>query len=324
MTKADRPDPFDSISALLPPPMQDVFSSFLEWLTAERRLSPKTVEAYARDLRHFLSFVAEHTGETVSLEVLVSLKPFDFRAWLASRVRNGIGATSNARALSTIRGFYKWLEKTDRGANHAIRAIRGPKIPASVPKALSQADTEILVDEIDVLASEAWIGARDCALVSLLYGCGLRIAEILDLNQSAIPKKDPGTFMLRVLGKGNKERLVPLLPVVWDAIQDYRAICPFQPSQDGPLFLGARGKRLNASVARKVLQNARRGLGLPETASPHALRHSFATHLLAGGGDLRTIQELLGHASLSTTQRYTQVDTATLMKEYAKAHPRAR
>lgn len=290
----------------------------------ERRVSPNTVAAYSRDLEKFFNFIAEHTGDDVTVVVLEGLKPFDFRSWLAHRVKDGLSATSNARALSTIRTFYKWLEKTGRGENHAVRAIRGPKIPASVPKALSQADAEILVDEIDLLAAEPWIGARDCALVSLLYGCGLRIAEALDLNQSDVPEKKTGSTMLRVTGKGQKERLTPLLPVVWDAIAEYRKLCPYAPGPDGPLFFGAQGKRLNPSVARKVLQTARRGLGLPETASPHALRHSFATHLLAGGGDLRTIQELLGHASLSTTQRYTQVDTARLMAEYAKAHPRSR
>ncbi|WP_425407542.1 tyrosine recombinase XerC [Hwanghaeella sp.] len=324
MTRTRSPSTPDDIPLAIAPGIQPVFASFLEWLRLERRVSPNTVAGYSRDLGSFFSFLAEHTGEDLTVGVLEGLKPFDFRAWLAHRVKDGLGATSNARALSAIRTFYKWLEKTGRGENHAVRAIRGPKLPSAVPKALSQADAEILIDEIDLLAAEPWIGARDCALVSLLYGCGLRIAEALDLNQSDIPEKSKGSAMLRVIGKGRKERLTPLLPVVSEAIAEYRKLCPYTPGADGPLFIGARGKRLNPSVARKVLQTARRGLGLPETASPHALRHSFATHLLAGGGDLRTIQELLGHASLSTTQRYTQVDTATLMAEYAKAHPRAR
>jgi len=324
MTRTHKTDGPDEIPLAIPPGIQPVFAAFLDWLHMERRVSPNTAAAYSRDLGNFFSFIAGHTGEDLTISVLEGLKPFDFRAWLAHRVRDGLSATSNARALSTIRTFYKWLEKTGRGENHAVRAIRGPKIPSAVPKALSHADAEVLIDEIDLMASEPWIGARDCALVSLLYGCGLRIAEALDMNQSDIPEQSKGSSMLRVIGKGRKERLTPLLPVVWDAIAEYRKLCPYGPGPNGPLFIGARGKRLNPSVARKVLQTARRGLGLPETASPHALRHSFATHLLAGGGDLRTIQELLGHASLSTTQRYTQVDTATLMTEYAKAHPRSR
>lgn len=324
MARVEKTDTPGAVPPAIPQGLQPIFAAFLEWLHMERRVSPNTVAGYSRDLGTFFRFIAEHTGEDLTISVLEGLKPFDFRAWLAFRVRNGLSATSNARALSTVRTFYKWLEKTGRGENHAVRAIRGPKIPSSVPKALSQADAEVLIDEIDLLASEPWIGARDCALVSLLYGCGLRIAEALDMNQRDIPDKRSGTSMLRVIGKGRKERLTPLLPVVWDAIDEYRKLCPYAPGPDGPLFIGAKGARLNASVARKALQTARRGLGLPETASPHALRHSFATHLLAGGGDLRTIQELLGHASLSTTQRYTQVDTATLMAEYAKAHPRSR
>lgn len=292
----------------------------MRWLQDERRTSPETVKAYTKDLSRFLGFLTQHTGDAVTLPILVSLKPMDFRAWLAYRTRQGLSATSNARALSVIRTFFRWMERTGRGKNHGIRTVRSPKLPQAVPKALTAMDAEVLVDEVDSFATEPWIGARDCALVSLLYGNGLRIAEALSLNRSDIPDGD----MLRVTGKGNKERMTPIIPVVRDAIADYIRLCPYDPGGSGPLFLGARGKRLNAAVARKVLQTARRGLGLPETASPHALRHSFATHLLAGGGDLRTIQELLGHVSLSTTQRYTNVDTATLMKEYAKAHPRAR
>jgi len=297
-----------------------VVRDFVTWLEDERRTSPQTVKAYSLDLSRFLGFIASHAGEPASLPLLIDLKPLDFRAWLAHRTTAGLSATSNARALSVVRTFFRWLERTGRGKNHAIRTVRSPKLPQSVPKALNAADAEMLVDTVDEFAAEPWIGARDCALVSLLYGNGLRIAEALSLNRADIPTGD----MLRVVGKGNKERMTPLMPVVRDAIEAYLRLCPYETGADGPVFLGARGKRLNPAVARKVLQTARRGLGLPESASPHALRHSFATHLLAGGGDLRTIQELLGHASLSTTQRYTKVDTATLMSEYAKAHPRGR
>ena len=293
---------------------------FSTWLKSERRASPQTVKAYTDDLNRFLAFMADHLGRPVSEAALIGLKTMDFRAWLAQRTNSGLSPTSNARALSVIRTFYQWMEKTGKGRNHAIRAVRSPKIPQAVPKALNAADAEVLVDGVGEFAAEPWIAARDTALVALLYGAGLRIAEGLSLNRSDIPKGDT----MRIVGKGQKERLVPILPVVRKAIETYTRLCPHSPGTGGPLFLGARGKRLNPAVARKVLQTARRGLGLPETATPHALRHSFATHLLAGGGDLRTIQELLGHASLSTTQRYTKVDTATLMNEYSKAHPRGK
>lgn len=301
------------------PAMGHVVADFLAWLESERRCSAHTIDGYARDLDRFMVFLSSHLGSPAGLPDLQDLKAMDFRAWLARRNAEGKSASTNARALSVIRTFFRWLEKTDRAKNHAIRAIRGPKIPHAVPKALTPEDTGIVLDTIGDFAIEPWIAARDTAFVTLLYGAGLRIGEALSLNRSILPAGNA----IRVIGKGRKERVVPILPVVADALEDYRRLCPYDPGPDGPLFIGARGKRLNSSVAQLAMQRVRMALGLPESATPHALRHSFATHLLAGGGDLRTIQELLGHASLSTTQRYTSVDTASLMATYRKAHPRA-
>ena len=232
----------------------------------------------------------------------------------------GLGRTSTARALSVVRGVYVWMERNERGRNHAIRTVRTPKLPQSVPKPLDVRDAAVTVTDIGALASEPWIASRDIAVMTLLYGCGLRISEALGLTRRDAPDGDAMT----VLGKGNKQRMVPVLPVVVQAIGDYLEACPFSPGPGDPLFLGIRGKRLQAGVVQKRTRQLRTLLMLPETATPHALRHSFATHLLSNGGDLRAIQELLGHASLSTTQRYTEVDTERLQSVYRAAHPRAR
>lgn len=318
MARTDNhPDPVPPAAA---PALHDVFHAYAVWLTAEKRASPLTVDGYARDVADFLTFIAGHHGESPTLATLEALRPIDFRAWLARRMSEGRGATANARALSALKTFFRWLERSGRACNHAIRVIRGPKRPHSAPRALTSADAKALVETVDAFAGEPWIGARDTALVTMLYGCGLRIAEALSLPRGAAPMGD----VIRVTGKGAKERVVPVLPVVREAVDAYLALCPYNPGPKGPLFLGARGKRLHPSVAQAALRNARIALGLPEAATPHALRHSFATHLLAGGGDLRTIQELLGHASLSTTQRYTEVDAAGLLAAYRAAHPRAR
>jgi len=301
------------------PAMNGIVAGFLAWLESERRCSPHTIDGYARDLDRFLAFLSHHLGSPPEPKDLEDLRAMDFRAWLARRKGEGKSAGTNARALSVIRTFFRWLEKTGRAKNHAIRTIRGPKLPHAVPKALTPEDAGVVLDTIGDFAIEPWIAARDTALVTLLYGAGLRIGEALSLNRSILPAGDA----IRVIGKGRKERVVPILPVVADALEAFVRLCPYDPGPDGPLFVGARGKRLNSSVAQLAMQRVRLALGLPESATPHALRHSFATHLLAGGGDLRTIQELLGHASLSTTQRYTAVDSASLMATYRKAHPRA-
>jgi integrase/recombinase XerC len=290
------------------------------WLAHERRASTHTLAAYARDLAAFLEFAAEHEGGEPSLAVLARLQPADFRSWLARRAGQRLAKSSTARALSALRSFFRFLDRTGRVKTASLGAVRAPKVPRLVPRPLAQQDALAVVAEADDKAIAPWMAKRDTALMLLLYGAGLRIGEALGLTQREAPK----TETLIVTGKGNKQRVVPILPAIHEAIAEYRAICPFDPAPDAPLFLGARGKRLNPGVVQRRMRSLRAALGLPETATPHALRHSFATHLLEGGGDLRTIQELLGHASLSTTQRYTGVDAARLIKVYDAAHPRAR
>ncbi|MCB2101615.1 MAG: tyrosine recombinase XerC [Rhodobacterales bacterium] len=290
------------------------------WLAEERRTSPHTLDAYGRDLAAFLAFLAEHLGGPATLAALAGLTPADVRAYLAARARRGLARSSTARALSTLRGFFRFLDRRGLVSNAAVTAVRTPKVPRAVPKALTPQDALDAVAVVAELSDADWIGRRDRALLMLLYGCGLRLGEALGLTRAQAPRGDT----LRVLGKGRKERLVPLLPAVTRAVADYLDACPFDPGPEGPLFLGARGGALNPGVAQRQMRRLRALLGLPETATPHALRHSFATHLLAGGGDLRTIQELLGHASLSTTQRYTAVDAERLAAVHRKAHPRAR
>jgi len=289
------------------------------WLITERRTSDHTVDGYCRDLSAFLEFLQEHQGETPDLAALADLTTADFRSWLAARIRAGLSRTSIARAMSALRNLFRFLDRTGRVSNQALAAVKTPKPPKSVPKPLNIEDALLLLHRAAEIAPEKWVGARDVALLTLLYGCGLRIDEALSLNQREAPAGD--TMM--ITGKGNKQRVVPVLPVVIDAIAVYRAACPFPSGTDMPLFYGVRGGRLNPGIVQRTMRTLRADLGLPETATPHALRHSFATHLLAGGGDLRTIQELLGHASLSTTQRYTDVDTQKLIEVYDRSHPRA-
>ncbi len=290
------------------------------WLADERRVSENTFQAYESDLFGFLRFMTEHIGDTPSVTNIAALRPADFRSWLARRSQDGLGRRSTARALSVIRTFFRWCERNEYLTNHAIRSVRSPKVPHTVPKPLSSPDAVAIVEQIGDLAEEPWIGLRDIALFTLLYGCGLRISEALGLKQSDAPTGDTVT----VLGKGNKQRMVPVLPAVRNAIGAYMEVCPYNLAPEEPLFRGARGGPLNPAVAQRSMRAVRGWLGLPDTATPHALRHSFATHLLAGGGDLRSIQELLGHASLSTTQRYTEIEDAHLLAEYRAAHPRAR
>jgi integrase/recombinase XerC len=290
------------------------------WLANERRASLHTVEAYGRDMAAFVTFLVEHFGARPDLASIERLRPADLRAWLAHRTMAGLARTSTARALSVVRGFFRFCERNDLAHSAAVGAVRTPKLPKSIPKALSVEDAGEAIDKIAVLTHESWLALRDVAILTLLYGCGLRIGEALALKRHEAPEGDA----MRVVGKGRKERVVPVLPVVRDAIADYLAACPYDPGPSGALFLGARGGPLDPAVVQKQMRRLRAWLGLPETATPHALRHSFATHLLAAGGDLRTIQELLGHASLSTTQRYTEVEAEQLIAIYDKAHPRAR
>jgi integrase/recombinase XerC len=296
-------------------------SDWQSWLEHERRASGHTVLGYGRDLAGFLDFLREHLGALPSLAALEALGPADFRAYLAMRTHDGIERSSSARALSTLRGFFRFLDRRGLVKNAALAAVRTPKLPKSVPKPLTVEDAALTLDGIVELADEPWIGRRDLAIVMLLYGCGLRLSEALGLTRAEAPLK-PG--MLSITGKGRKTRLVPVLPAVSEAIVGYVAICPHRLAAMGPLFVGVRGGPLNPRLVQRQMQRLRALLGLPETATPHALRHSFATHLLAGGGDLRSIQELLGHASLSTTQRYTAVDAQRLIAVYDRAHPRAK
>ena len=301
------------------PSLARAVEDWQRWLIHEKRASRHTVDAYCRDLGAFLSFLQSHLGGPPGLFDLERLAAADFRAWMAHRASDGASRASIARAMSVLRGFFRWLERNDRGANHTIRAMRSPKQAPGLPKPLTVADTGLLLDSLDLLPGEPWETQRDVALFTLLYGCGLRVSEALDLNRCEAPVGNS----LTVTGKGNKQRMLPVLPVVREVVQTYLKLCPWRPGDDDPLFLGTRGKRLNAGVAQKRLRELRLLLGLPDSVTPHALRHSFATHLLGAGGDLRAIQELLGHASLSTTQRYTAVDSDSLLAAYRAAHPRA-
>ncbi len=305
-----------------------------DWLRHERRAAAHTLDAYGRDLAGFFRFMAEHLGRPPTLADLAALGRGDFRAWLAHRGRgsggrDGLSAASTARALSTLRGFFRFLAKRAGIENGAIAAVGTPKQKRAVPRPLSAPEAEDAIDGVAELSDADWIGKRDRALLLLLYGCGLRISEALSLGRADVSQVGgEAVGSLVVTGKGNKQRHVPVLPVVSQAVADYLAACPFAgpgtSGGDSPLFLGARGKRLSPRIVQLRLQQLRTLVGLPESATPHALRHSFATHLLAGGGDLRAIQELLGHASLSTTQRYAEVDAAALLSSYDRAHPRAR
>ena len=298
-----------------------VIDDWRAWLAHERRISGHTLDGYGRDLRKFLQFITGHLGYPPGLQDLEALKPRDFRGYLASRHAEGLARSSTARAMSTLRNFFRFMERRGVVENAAIGAIKTPKVPHSVPKALTMEDALTTVITVGDLSDEPWIGKRDTAVMLLLYGCGLRIGEALGLDRGQVPEEEDSIV---VTGKGDKQRLVPVLPVVGSAIRDYVEACPHELSVDGPLFVGKRGKRLLARVIQRQMALLRARLGLPETATPHALRHSFATHLLGRGGDLRTIQELLGHASLSTTQRYTEVDGDRLLAVYGGAHPRAR
>jgi len=293
---------------------------WIAWLAGERRASAHTIAAYGRDLALFLDFLTEHLGELPSLAAIDRLRPADFRAYLARRVHGHAERSSLARALSVLRGFVRFLHRRGLASTSALSALRSPRLKASVPKPLTVDDATAAVDAVGSLAADAWQGKRDIAILTLLYGCGLRLSEALGLRRGEAPLSE----MLVVTGKGSKQRLLPVLPVVREAVADYLAACPHALAADGPLFVGARGGPLNPRLVQRQMQAVRGYLGLPESSTPHALRHSFATHLLGAGGDLRAIQELLGHASLSTTQRYTAVETERLLAIYDAAHPRAR
>lgn len=294
--------------------------SWLEHLTSERRVAQNTVEAYQRDLQQFLEFLTGYNGQPVTLEDLSDLRPVTMRSFLANRRRQGAGARTLGRGLAGIRSFVRFLEKSGLASSAGLLATRAPRQPKTLPKPISAKKAVQLTDSDEQLNEEPWIAARDAAIMALLYGCGLRIGEALALTPAQFNAAQSGT--LRVTGKGSKTRLVPVLQVVTDAVAIYTRLCPWPLVPDEPMFRGARGGVVHRAIIEKSLSRLRGVMGLPDTATPHALRHSFATHLLANGGDLRTIQELLGHASLSTTQIYTEVDTSRLLEIYDRAHPR--
>jgi integrase/recombinase XerC len=297
---------------------------WLAHLRAERRLSPKTLEAYARDLRQFLVFLGEHWGAQVTLAHFAALEASDVRAFMAMRRGCDIGGRSLMRALAGLRSFGRFLEREGNGKVGALSAIRAPKVGKSLPKPIHMAAAKRFADA-DERAGETrdpWIWARDAAVMALLYGSGLRISEALGLKRRDVPLPGAGDVLV-VTGKGNKTRMVPVLQNVLALIHEYVAMCPHPLPAEGPIFVGARGGPLKARIIQLTMERLRGALGLPDSATPHALRHSFATHLLTRGGDLRAIQELLGHASLSTTQIYTGIDSERLLEVYQTAHPRA-
>ncbi len=300
-------------------------ASWLRHLGAERRMSLKTLEAYRRDVLQFLAFLAEHLGGRASLNDLAALKPADVRAFMAARRSQNIASRSLMRTLAGIRAFARFLERTGKGKVGALTAVRTPKIARTLPRPLPVAAAKRVADPKLRAGEERapWIIARDAAVLGLLYGCGLRISEALGLTRADLGGGRYARDAITVTGKGRKQRMVPVLPQVQKLVDDYVELCPYDLPEPGPLFVGAKGGPLSPRVVQLAMAGARGALGLPETATPHALRHSFATHLLARGGDIRSIQELLGHASLATTQIYTEVDAERLIEAYRSAHPRA-
>ena len=294
---------------------QDYIREWDAHLAHEKRRSEHTRRAYIATAERFCAFLSQHRGGAVDARMLGALTPNDLRAYLADRRAEGLGNASAARELSALRGFLRFVG----GSGASVPPMRGPRVKKGLPRPVSPADAVALAQDVEDNARQGWTGARDFALLLLLYGAGLRIGEALSLTGAAVPLGET----LRVTGKRNKTRVVPILPAVAAAVARYVAACPYPIAKDQALFLGARGGALAPGVIRASVRSARRALGLPERTTPHALRHSFATHLLAGGADLRSLQELLGHASLASTQVYTAVDAAHLLDIYRNAHPRA-
>lgn len=293
------------------------------WLTHLRALdgaAANTLSAYQNDVAGFLAFITEHSGQSQGLSALARIGVSDMRAWMARMRSDGVGPRSLARKLSAVKGFYRWLAEREGFEPTAVLSARAPKFQRKLPRPLSQTAARDVISTAALQSPQAWVNTRDAAVLTLLWGCGLRISEALSLKGRDAPLAE----VLRINGKGGKERLVPVLPVARDAVDAYLSVVPFAVEADGPLFRAVRGGALAPQAIQKVMRQTRAQLGLPSTATPHAMRHSFATHLLEAGGDLRAIQELLGHASLSTTQAYTAIETTRLMDVYANAHPRAK
>ena len=307
------------MAGLISPALTKALADWLDHQSGLNAAAENTLKAYQTDVLSFLAFMTQHKGEAQGLGPIAKVSVSDMRSWMAHERGRGVGARSLARALSAVKSFYRWLAEREGFEPTAVLSTRSPKFTKKLPRPLAEDAASQMLDTVELQSTTPWIAARDQAVVTLLYGCGLRISEALSLtaDQAPLPK------VLKITGKGGKDRIVPVIDTARDAVEAYRKLCPFELDPAGPLFRGARGGHLNARLVQKVMEKARMQLGLPSTATPHAMRHSFATHLLTAGGDLRAIQELLGHASLSTTQAYTAVDGARLMEVYDKAHPRA-
>jgi integrase/recombinase XerC len=307
------------VSLLISPALRDALARWLDHKRALDGAAANTIKAYAADVSGFLGFLAGHRGEVEGLGAVASLPQTDLRAWMAAERARGVSARTLARELSAVKSFTGWLAEREGFDASTTLSARGPKYRRKLPRPLSEEAAFAMIDRVGDQSAEPWVAARDMAVLTLLYGCGLRISEALGLTGVVTPLPQ----VLRIIGKGGKERLVPVLPAAQEAVAAYVRLCPHDLTRDAPLFRGVRGGPLNPRLIALVMERARHQLGLPATATPHAMRHSFATHLLSAGGDLRAIQELLGHASLSTTQAYTAVDAARLMEVYDRAHPRA-
>ncbi|GGO58718.1 integrase/recombinase XerC [Roseovarius pacificus] len=305
---------------MISPAARDALQGWLDAQKALKGAADNTLEAYGRDVGGFLAFVTEHKGEAQGLSALARVGVADMRSWMAFTRGKDVGARSLARKLSAVKSFYRWLSEREGFDATAVLSARAPKFQRKLPRPLAPDAAQDLIETLEMQSENPWVAARDQAVVTLLYGCGLRISEALGLRADVLPMAEA----LRITGKGGKERIVPVIAPARAAVEQYVRLCPHDLTPDRPLFRGVRGGALSPRAVQKVTQAARTQLGLPASATPHAMRHSFATHLLNAGGDLRAIQELLGHASLSTTQAYTAVDSARLMDVYRNAHPKGR
>ncbi len=304
---------------LISPAARDALQTWLDHQRALKGAAENTITAYQGDVIDFLAFMTLHKGDSQGLGALAKLTISDMRSWMAKTRGPDVGPRSLARKLSSVKAFYRWLAEREGFEPTAVLSTRSPKFSKKLPRPLAIDAAKAMIDCVELQSRHAWVAARDVAVLTLLWGCGLRISEALGLKGADAPLPN----VLRIVGKGGKERVVPVLPAAQDAVDAYLRACPFPQERDAPLFKAVRGGPLAARAISQVMMDARMQLGLPATATPHAMRHSFATHLLDAGGDLRAIQELLGHASLSTTQAYTAVDTARLMEVYNSAHPKA-
>lgn len=304
---------------MISPALTHALAKWLDHCRALGGASDNTIKAYQSDVIGFLAFMTQHHGDAQGLGPLSKITVSDMRSWMASERARGVGARSLARSLSAVKTFYRWLSDREGFEATAVLSTRSPKFTKKLPRPLAIDAATAMIETVELQARDGWVAARDAAVVTLLYGCGLRISEALGLTGADAPLPP----VMRITGKGGKERIVPVIDAARDAVDTYLKLSPHPVEPNSPLFRGTRGGALNPRIVQKVMEKSRLQLGLPATATPHAMRHSFATHLLTAGGDLRAIQELLGHASLSTTQAYTAVDTAHLMDVYNRTHPKA-